>query len=273
MRLLRLFALPLAAALALALGGCGSGESDNPTEVLNETSSNLGEVQSGELNLRVVASSEENEIGFELEGPFDLGDKEGLPVAEIEYTQIAGQESATATFISTGEEAFVSIDDETYRLPEDQVSGFTAGGTEGGSEALGDLRIDGWLENPELSDGGEVDGVETDKIVADLDPVAAANDLLALVAALQGEDATVLAGRSAEQLERAVKSSRIEVYTGKDDRILRRLVLEADFAAELPAQLEGLTLPEAHFELLLELSDPNGDVEVETPTDAQPFPG
>lgn len=264
------FAL-LVAALVIVLGACGGGEGDSPNKVLGDTAENLGEIVSGDLMFRVVASSEENEIGFELDGPFDLGNEGGLPVAEIEYTQIAGKESATATFISTGDEAFVRVDDQTYRLPAEQTAQFER--ADGGSKALGNLRIDGWLEDPKLSDGGEVGGAETDKIVADLDPVAAANDLLALVARLQGEDATRLEGNSAEQLERALKSSRIEVYTGKDDRLLRRLVIEADFAAELPEELQNLTLPEAHFELVLELSDPNGDVEVEAPENAQPFPG
>jgi hypothetical protein len=259
------------AALALALGGCGGGGSNSAEEALAETAENLGEVTSGDLSFRVAASSDENEIGFELDGPFDLGDKSGLPVAEIEYTQIAGSETATATFISTGEEAFVRIDDQTYRLPEDQVAEFGGGGAQGAG--LGELRIDGWLENPELSDGGDVDGDETDKIVADLNPVAAANDLLALVGALQGDEPVQLEGRSAEQLENAVESSRIEVFTGKDDRILRRLVIEADFAATVPRELQDLTLPEAHFELVLELTKPNEDVEVEAPSDAQPFPG
>jgi hypothetical protein len=265
----RLFALPLLAATALALSGCGSDGSDSAKEVLSETAGNLGDVVSGDLLFRVAAASGESEVGFELDGPFDLGDEGGLPVAEIEYTQIAGDEQATATFISTGEEAFVRVDDQTYRLPEDQVDEFGGGG---GGAGLGELRIDGWLENPKLSDGGEVGGAHTDKIVADLDPVATANDLLALVAALQGDEAVRLEGRSAEQLENAVESSHIEVFTGKDDRILRRLVIEADFAAKLPEELQDLTLPNAHFELVLELAEPNEDVEVEAPEDAQPFP-
>jgi hypothetical protein len=267
----RLLALPLLAAAAIALSGCGSDGSDSAEEVLAETAGSLGEIVSGDLGFRVAATSGENEVGFELDGLFDLGDKGALPVAEIEYTQIAGAEQATATFISTGEEAFVRIDDQTYRLPEDQVDEF--GGGSAGGVGLGELRIDGWLENPELSDGGEVGGAETDKIVADLDPVATANDLLALVGALQGDEPVSLEGRSAEQLKNAVESSHIEVFTGKDDRILRRLVIEADFAAKLPEELRDLTLPNAHFELVLELARPNEDVEVDAPQDAQPFPG
>ena len=70
-------------------------------------------------------------------------------------------------------------------------------------------------------------------------------------------------------------SSTVEVLTGEDDRILRRVALEADLSAELPESLREhfAELPEAHFELLLEIANPNEPVEVEEPTDAQPLPG
>jgi hypothetical protein len=262
------------AALALLASGCGGdgGGGGDAKGVLAETAEKLGEIRSGELHLSVLASSDENQIGFELSGPFALPEDGGLPVAEIEYTQIAGDESESATFISTGEEAFVRVGEQTYVLPQDQVD-LEFGGTGPGESGLGELRIDSWLENPELSDGGDLGGDETDKITADLNPVATANDLLALVAGLSGRRAPTLEGRSAEQLERAVKSSRIEVFTGTDDRLLRRLVIAAHFAATLPQELEDLTLPEAQFELVLELANPNEPVEVEAPEDAEPFPG
>jgi hypothetical protein len=266
--------VPLFLALLLAGGACGGGDGGGSAgDALAETAEKLGEIKSGDLFLRVVASSGENELGFELDGPFALVEDGKLPVAEIEYTQIAGSRRGTATFVSTGDAAFVQVEDATYELPESELGALRKAGGGGGGGGLGELRIDGWLDNPELSDGGDVGGAETDKIVADLDPVAAANDLLALIGRLQGDEATRLEGRSADQLERAVESSSIEVYTGKDDRLLRRLVLEADFAATLPEELEELTLPRAHFEFVLEIADPNKDVEVKAPDDAQPLPG
>lgn len=272
---MRTVALALA---ALVLAGCGGGDGGggNANDVLAETARNLGEIESGEISMRLVVSSEGKEVGFELDGPFQLAEDGKLPVAEIEYTRIAGAERSTATFLATGEKAYVELEGQTYELPADQADPLRAVGGGDGEGGLGELRIDGWLARPQLADGEEVGGDSTDRITADVDPVAVANDLLALVGQLGGgANPERLEGRSAEQLERAVESSTIEVLTGEDDRILRRLTLEADLSADVPESLRERIgeLPEAHFELLLEIANPNEPVEVEEPADAQPLPG
>lgn len=77
-----------------------------------------------------------------------------------------------------------------------------------------------------LSEGDEIGGAPTDRITAAIDPVELANDLLALVSPLRGDTPALLEGRSADQLERAVERATIDVLTGEEDRILRRLVVE-----------------------------------------------
>ena len=261
------------ALVALASAGCGGSE-PSANDVLAETAAKLGEIRSGDLSLRLVVSAEEKDVGFELKGPFALAENGALPVAEVEYTQIAGSRSATATFLSTGEEAFVRVDGNTFELPAAEVERLRASGG-GSGEGLGELRIDDWIGDPKLETGGEVGGAETDRLTATLDPVAVANDLLALAAELGGGRATRLEGADAEQLRRAVESSRIEVNTGRDDRILRRLVLEADLRANVPEELKSAlpALPSAHFEFRLEIANPNKRVEVEAPANARPFRG
>jgi hypothetical protein len=271
--------VPIAAsACVLAATGCGGGGGgagdESANDVLAQTARNMGEIRSGDLSLRLVVSSEDAEVGFELDGPFALAEEGKLPVAEVEYTKIAGDETATATFLSTGDQAYVEVEGETYRLPPEQAEPLRAVGGGEGDGGLGELRIDGWLRDPELEEGEDVGGDATDRITADVDAVAVANDLLALVGSLGGEAGGALEGESAEQLRRAVESATVEVLTGKDDRILRRLALEAELSAEVPAELREQLgeLPGATFELVLELANPNEPVEVEEPTDAQPLP-
>jgi hypothetical protein len=271
--------VPIAASacvLAATACGGGGGGGGSATDVLAETARNMGEIRSGDLSLRLVVSSEDAEVGFELEGPFALAEEGKLPVAEVEYTKIAGDETATATFLSTGDRAYVDVEGQTYELPDEQAESLRGvGGGGDGDGGLGELRIDDWLVNPELGEGDEVGGDSTDRITAEVDPVAVANDLLALVGDLGGGAAVGrLEGGSAQQLERAVESATIEVLTGEDDRILRRLTLQAELSADVPAELrEQLSeLPGASFELVLELASPNEPVEVEEPTDAQPLP-
>jgi hypothetical protein len=263
----------LAALLALALNGCGN--SSGPTGVLQETSDNLGDIRSGDLGLRLLVEGGGKQAGFELKGRFALADEGELPVADLDYTQIAGDKKETITLISTGQKAFVKIGEDVYELPERQTASLrSAGGQVSGDSGLGSLDIGGWLIDPKLSDGGEVGGAETDRIQAKLDVVRAANDILALVAGLDGSEATRLEGRNAEQLRAATQSATIDVHTGKDDRLLRRLVIDARLGANVPAELtERLgDLGKARLTFELAIADPNGDVEVKEPEGAKPLP-
>jgi hypothetical protein len=264
----------LLAAAALVWVGCGGGASAN--EALSETADNLGKIRSGDLSLRLAVEATGGEqVGFELEGPFAFSEREQLPVAEIDVTQIAGDERTTITFLSTGEAAYVRIGEETFELPRAQTERLRGvGGEPESGGGLAALRIEDWFGDAELSDGGEVGGAETDRVSAKLDVVSAANDLLELARAFGGIDAQALEGASAEQLERAVDSASIDVFTGEEDRLLRRLVIDARLGADLPPELEEAAgaFGGARFALELGIADPNRPVSVEEPEDAQPYP-
>jgi hypothetical protein len=248
-------------------------------EVMSDTAANLGRIDSGVLTMRMLTEATgelAGEMGFELEGPFALpiGD-ESLPVAEFRYTQIAGSESAEATFLSTGERAFVEIEGQAYELPVDALAEEPAAAPAAAAAGLGTLRLNEWIRNPELSDGGEVGGVDTWKVIADLNAGAAIPDLMELSGSLGS--ASFLAafeGAGSEQLEQAVESSTIEIYSGKDDRLLRRLVLDirlglSHLEAELGEAVTGLANMHLRFEV--EVSDIGRQVSVEAPVDALPI--
>ena len=74
--LCRLAAALGAAALLAGCGGGGEAEGD-PRVALSDTAAKLGEIRSGKLDFRLVLDPEgEGErVGFELAGPFALGDE------------------------------------------------------------------------------------------------------------------------------------------------------------------------------------------------------
>ena len=267
----------LVAALAVLPAACGGSEEEQANEALSETASNLQEIRSATLGLRFAATAEvadePTEVGFVLEGPIALGEEGELPVAELEFTRIAGTEETTATFVSTGEAAYVRLGETMYELPADQQDQIrAAGGQLEEQGGLGQLDVERWLQAPQLSDGSAVDGEETDRITADLDVVNLVNDLLEVGSMLGGFPAERIEGADAEQLERAVESARAEVVTGKDDRLLRRLAIDVDFggSADVPADLRGLL--RAGIELDVTLTNLNEPVEVAEPEGAQPLP-
>ena len=265
----------LVAACAL-LAGCAGGGGESADEVLSETAAKLGEIRSGtlhvDLRLEPRGPTGTKPFGFALDGPFSLGGSTPLPKANVQYTQTSGDESATVTVISTGSKAYIRIGENTYELPPEQSAQLrgAAGQLRAGS-GLGEFAIDEWIEDAEVDDGGEVGGAETDHVQAELDVVAAVRDLSALARQL-GQNVPQLGDRDAERLADSVRSSRFEVYTGKDDRLLRRLELEVDFGLDVPRELRSALGDLVGARLLFELGvdDPNEPVSVPVP--ANPLP-
>jgi hypothetical protein len=272
--------LILGLAIALAVAACGGGD---PQSVLSVTASRLGEIRSGELTLSLIAEGGDTRAGFELAGPFALPEEGRLPVGKLAYTQIAGERRATVTLISTGDRAFIEANGSTYVLPEKQAdrlrgvgASLGASGGSGGSpgRGRGALGLDAWLVDPQVSDGEPVGGAETERISAELDVVRAANDLLALLAAFQGSQAARIDGRDADALRGATEAATIEILTGKEDRLLRSLVVDLRLRADAPDDLRERLGPlgRAHFRLELGITNPNEPVRVEAPPNAEPFP-
>lgn len=270
--------LMVGAALFLLLGGCsedGSGDS-GPQDIVDTTAANMKDIESGVLAMHLTAEAEGDVagvVGFELEGPFRF-EENSLPTVEWDLTRFAGEEESTVTFISAGSEAFIEVQGQAYEVTEEQLAelGGTGGVVEGGLEGL---EIGDWVEDPSIEDGGSVGGAATDLISGRLNAVAAVNDLLAIAQQVSGDpEISLIEGEDAEHLEQAAESSSIEIYTGKDDRILRRLLvtLALDAEGQDGPLVEGLgDFASARFVFDLEIAEPNSEVSIETPADALPY--
>ncbi len=266
----------LAAVLALALvAGCGGGESAG--DVLSQTSERLGEIRSGQIAMSLRMSGADGDqagaVGFELRGPFSLDGPGSFPVARLDYTQTAGAESATVTLVLTGRSAFVEIDGQAYELPDEQARPLRAA-LEGVTDAGGGgLAIGDWSIDPALSDGGEVGGVPTDRVRARLDVLSALDGLRRLaLGAGAGESLPAVGEDEAALLERATRRATLDLRTGADDRLLRRLAIDLDFAAEPPVALRPALGPLVglQVDLRVAIDRPNEPVEVEAPADPLP---
>jgi hypothetical protein len=244
--------VPLVAALALVVAGCGGS-----TSVVSETGNNVAKIHSGVLDLKLIVTPHGGgePFGFELRGPFAL--REGkLPIARVVYTQIANGHSANATFVSNGTHAWVVSSSGTRALSAAAAQGLTfTGGFTG-------MDIASWLKDAKVEDGGP--GV--DKVTGTLDVVAAANGLRG-VAALAGRNVSAIQGGDAKRLEAATKSSSIELLTSKGTRLLRQLTVSADLGFDVPASLKQAlgTDVGAKVEFLLAVARPNSRVVVQGP--------
>jgi hypothetical protein len=95
--------------------------------------------------------------------------------------------------------------------------------------------------------------------------------LLDLVRQL-GRAAPMIEGDQAKQLEAAVKSSTFDLWAGKDDHLLRRLMLKANLGLAVPQSLRRAlgSVVGAKIDFELAVSNPNKSVTVAPPTNPLP---
>ncbi|MGH2962268.1 MAG: hypothetical protein ACRDL3_08765 [Solirubrobacterales bacterium] len=281
--------LSLAAVSLLGAGlivGCGGGGGDeDPQEVLDETFTNDETVNSGVLDLALNASAEGEEGGSfdaSLSGPFQ-GAEDEFP--ELDLTASLSGEGGGQSIdfegglITTADAAFVSYQGTTYEIPQqfyDQLKSLSEqaqeqAGTEDEQdpgavfEQLG-LNPSEWLTEPENEGDEDVEGTETVHIHADANVPQILEDL-------QSASERTGAGEAIDpdeiaEVEEAIDEASIDVYSGKDDRILRRLDLNL---AITPPEDDESGVDSVDLEFSLTLSEVNEEQTIEAPSDAESF--
>jgi uncharacterized membrane protein YgcG len=290
--LIRIRLLSLAAVSILGAGlvaGCGGddGGDEDPQQVLDETFSNDQEVNSGVIDLSLSGSAEGEEGGSldaSLSGPFQGDASQEGEFPEFDLTASVSGEGGGQSIgfegglTATADQAFVSYQDTTYEVPKafydqikqaaEQAQARAGAGQDQDAGAIFDqLGVDpsSWLSEPENEGDEDVEGTETIHIHADANVPRIVEDIGSISEQTGGGqiDEDELA-----QAEEAIDEASIDVYSGKDDRILRRLTV--NLAASAP---EGADSTVAGFdgEFSITLSDVNADQNIEAPSDAQPF--
>ena len=235
----------------MALAGCGGGDAD-PAEILSQTTENLGKIKSAEsMHLKLsVDPTEGDPFEFELEGPVALCQQRALPLLDVEYTKIANGQEETVRILANGTQGFVVLDGTAYQMSEEQAADLSSAcqDLESGDGGLASLSVGDWVRDPEASSGDDVDTV-----TGKLNVVAAVNDLVAIARAFGDSTLARLDRDDAQRIADATETSSFELETGHDDHLLRRLAATG-----------------GTFTFELELEDPNGQVEIQSPESARP---
>jgi hypothetical protein len=227
------------------------------------------------MTLRLSAMTRAGaDTGFQISGPFSLPEDDSLPTADLTIEQLGVQAGQAVRFISTGDAAFVEVEGTAYELPGAQAESLRGDPQAAEEGPFDQLELDTWVSDPETSESGTVDGVKTETLAGRLDVVTAANDLFDMARFFGTTTVPEIEGEEAERLRSAVESASLEVVTGRDDGLLRRLHIDVDLAAGAPDRLEPALseLLGVRFQLLLEIADPNEPVEVEPPRESLPAP-
>jgi hypothetical protein len=244
-------------AVFLLFGACVRPSTHNTTSVLRETAGNLGKIRSGNMHVVLQTSTKDGKpSGFQIDGPFSFDSPGSLPVLDVHVKRFDGDKSQTNRLVSTGSTAYVDRKGHLVPVDPSELDGLNGlGGKSSSSGPLGTLDIDGWLAGkPKISAGGLVGSTDTDKVTADLDVGAVMNGLIQLAQSFgvtSAQQLTSLSRSERERVRRAVKDSTLEVWSGRKDKIMRRLVMNVEFATnnpQLAAKLKALSGITLRFE-------------------------
>ncbi len=287
---------PLIAALVIALpvpaavAGCGGGSSSNnedPNQVLKETFNNDTKVTSGHMNISLSGSAEGTQSGSlsaTIDGPFqsDASNQNAFPQLDLTAKVTASGAGQSFNFdgslITTKDNAYVDYQNQAYEVGTELYSRFEKAYEKSSSQAqsqdsqdtssiLKQFGVDPttWLTNVTNEGTTDVDGTETIHVHGDADVKQIVSDLNK-IAQQAGSGSQSITPDQINQVESAVKSASIDVYSAESDKTLRKLALNLDLA---PPASSGVTSVNVDFAVTL--SDVNQPQTITAPSGAKPL--
>jgi hypothetical protein len=290
-----IFALILVLPAAVAgCGGDGGGGSEDPSEVLDQTFNNPAEVTSGQLSISLDGTAEGAQSGnltATIEGPFqtDEGNPTAFPQLGLNATISASGAGQSLDFdgglIATEDNAFVEYQGQAYEVGASFFQQFKSAyeqsvrqaqaqqGNQSDSSIFERLGIDpqAWLTNLSNEGDEDVEGTETIHIHGDADVEQIVSDFARIAQRTPGGVAQALDPAQIDQVKSAIQEASVDVYSGKDDSILRRLSLS--LAIEPPASAGGSAVSSVQVDLSVTLSDVNEPQTITAPSGAKPISG
>jgi hypothetical protein len=288
-----ILAATVAAIGVAACGGSSSGSgssgsdgsssaSSSPQTLLKQTFSSASAVKSGRVNFQIVitptgSSIITTPITVSLSGPYEQAQKGQVPQSDLTISFTGLGKHATFGVLSTKTAAYITLQGTSYKLPaadfkqlSQSASQGSAFGSVPGLSSLG-INPENWLKNPQIVGTEEVDGTLTEHLSATLDVskvIADVNTLLTKDASKLGAAAGTdhISAATARKVTAAIKNPTIDLWTGKNDTILRRLQLGATVpvSGTTSTELGGLT--SASFKVTIDTTDVNQPQTITAPT-------
>jgi hypothetical protein len=280
------------AGLALIAGCGGDGGSDeDPGTVLEETFGNETEVTSGVLGLSFEASAEGaqgGKLSATVEGPFqgDPDDSSAFPQLDLSAQVIGESEGEDVDFDGgltvTEDQGFVEYQGDAYEVPPELLAAFRqayqeqaqaadASQSDADAGAIFDqlgINPQDWIVDPTNEGTEDVEGTDSIHISGGVDVERLLSDL-SDVAASTGAPSGELGTDELDLITGAVNEATVDVYSGEDDHILRRLDLS--LAIQPPEDAGAGDVGRADVSFSLTLSDLNEDQEFTAPESARPL--
>ena len=294
-RSLQAILLALLATLALGVAACGGGGGDAASEdtdvdtLLSDTFNGKDKkIESGKLAVKLDVDAKGAEgvngpITLSVGGPFQSQGAKKLPKFDIDFAFEGAGQSIKAGLTSTGTKGFVNFQGNEYVVSDQVFNQFKAGYEQAQSQSkknetqsLSSLGLDPrqWLTNPKNEGDAKVGDDDTIKITGGVDVNKLLDDVNQALKktrdlGVQGTQQlpTELTAEQRKQVTDAVKDPKVEIYTGKEDKILRRMVISLGIVAPEGSGASG----SANIKFDLAISDLNEDQKISEPSGAKPF--
>jgi hypothetical protein len=281
-------AIPLPAAVA-GCGGGSSSSSEDPQQVLDQTFNNPTKITSGNVNISISGSAQgaqSGDVSATIDGPFESSGPTQFPQFDLNAkisASGAGQNfSFDGALIATQDNAYVDYQNQAYEVGTDIFKQFQTayaqqakqsqaqGGSKSASSVFSQFGIDPktWLTNISNEGTTDVDGTSTIHIHGDADVAKIVADLQKVSQATQSGTTSQLTPQQIDQLKSSIKSASIDVYSGSDDHLLRKLALTM---AITPPASTGSPVSSVDLNFSVTLSDVNNPQTISGPSNAKPI--
>ena len=279
---------------ALALAACGSssegsGSSGDAQSLIQQTFATGHPVKSGVLGVSLTltpsgSSTVSGPIGFSISGPFQSRGTGKLPASNFTVAISALGRRGQLGIVSTATGAYVTLQGTAYQLPAADFqrleSGFAgvgggSGQSAGGLAALG-LNPQHWLSDPTVVGSDNVGGADTTHIRSGVNTsalLADVNTFLAKASSSSGSSKipSSIPPATQQQIAGAIKNATIDIWTGKDDKILRKVSLNLNVPVSGRASTLAGGMTSAGIGFSLQYSKINQPQTISAPASVHPY--
>lgn len=279
--------------MALAVAACGS-SSDDAEQILKDTFSSGKSVKSGKLDIAVnftsksSTSTSQQPVSITISGPFQSRGKGQVPALDLNASIGGGTASQKLGIVSTGTQGFVTIGTTAYVLPPSIFNRFkqsfadaaakqSANQSKNTFSTLGIQPLN-WLEDAQVEDDETIGGVDTKHVSAGVDVPKFLDDVEKVVkkatpaggASGTQVPSTTFTPAQKKQIADSIKNARFDVWSGKDDKIIRKLAVSLDFDTPKGTNApQGITSGSLDFSVTL--TDINKPQTITAPANPKPF--
>jgi hypothetical protein len=269
---------------AAALAACGSSDEGDGAarKAISQTfGASSTSIQRGKAVARLQLEPEGllaigGPILLKVTGPFSVTGA-ASPQFDLAFAATLAGEQYEGAIISTGRKGFVKLDNRTYAIDDAFASMLRGKSQKVKKSGLKDsLGIDpaSWISNPQMKGNEQVSGIETQRIGGDVNVSKLLADIATLLDKVGGSPSSksFLTPKLRKQITDAVKSAKVDVWTGAEDKILRQIAVAIQFAFPTDVKPPIAGLEAGKINLRLRLDDVNGPaVKISAPQNARPL--